>query len=335
MTFGSVSYAYLLLLVIPLIIAYIIGYRKRKSALGALAQKELLAAIMPRHDGRKRLLKRVLLLTALIACVFALMRPQGGLQGERAKRHGLDIIVAVDISKSMLSRDAAPNRLERSKTAVRDFVKELKGDRIGLLAFSGSAFLVCPLTVDYNNFLSSLEGLSADSLPRGGTNIAGAIKESLKALSGGRKGAAALILITDGEDHAESVAEMIEAAQTGGIKIFCFGVGTPEGDLIPIAGQGGGGVFLKDKKGNIVKSRLQEDVLQRIALVAGGDYAGITASDTGVSRMYRERLSGMEGAEVAGNKRKRSREWFQVTLAIAIAFLIIEPLIGELKGPDE
>jgi Ca-activated chloride channel family protein len=262
------------------------------------------------------------------------MRPQWGFSWEEVRRSGLDILIAIDTSKSMLAGDIKPNRLERSKLAVKDLIKKLRGDRIGLIAFSGNAFLQCPLTVDYSGFLLSLNELNFNSIPKGGTSISSAIKTAMDSYEGGQKKYKILVIITDGEDHEGNVAEMAEKAKDAGIKIFSIGIGTKEGELISVTDESGNKVFLKDRQGNVVKTRLDETTLQKIALTTGGSYVRATNTEFGLDLIYEEKLSKMEKREIESNMIKRYEERFQIPLAIALVLLCLEPFISERRRSE-
>ncbi|MBL7068519.1 MAG: VWA domain-containing protein [Candidatus Omnitrophica bacterium] len=275
--------------------------------------------------------KSVIIIFALIFCLFALMRPQWGFQWREVKRMGLDILIAVDTSKSMLATDIKPNRLERSKLAIRDLVKRLKGDRIGLIAFSGTAFLQCPLTVDYNGFLLALNDLSISTIPRGGTSISSAIMRAVKSYEGGAKKYKILVIITDGEYHEGDPVRAAEEAARENIKVFCIGVGTAEGELIWTTDKSGKRRFLKDKEENIVKSRLNENILQKIALITEGMYVRSSGAEFGLDLIYERRLSKMERREIKAQMAKHYNERFQIPLCLALTLLIIEPFINDRK----
>jgi Ca-activated chloride channel family protein len=250
------------------------------------------------------------------------------------KRQGLDILIALDSSKSMLAEDVLPSRLGRSKLAIKDLVRKLHGDRVGLIVFSGTAFLQCPLTVDYDGFLLSLEDVSVDTIPVGGTSLARAIYTAMKSYEGGKKKHKVLIIITDGEDLEGGVERAIQTAKAAGITIYCVGIGTQEGELIPVTGRSGKVVFLKDKEGNVVKTHLVEDVLQKMALDTGGMYVHATGAEFGLGLIYDERLSKLEKQEFKSKMEKRYNERFQIPLYFAIFLLLIEPLIGDKKGKE-
>lgn len=331
MTFCNLQAAYLYFFATLLFIFYLIGDKKNKKAAGNLAQKEFSGELLSSLDTRKRKIKNILFFAAFIFCILALMRPQYGLHGEDIKKSGIDIMIAIDTSKSMLSEDIKPNRLEVSKAKVRELVKKLKGDRVGLVAFSGTAFPVCPLTIDYNAFMFSLDSLDVNTIPRGGTSISGAIIEAQKGFNGSQSKRNVLIIMTDGEDHEGGAVKAARAIRKEGITIFAIGVGTADGALVPIIGDNGQKTFLKDRQGNIIKSRLDEAVIKEIALITGGDYMKASEPESGLERIYDEKISKMEGSEIKGGMRKHYKEWFQFPLLLAIIFLVCETVITERK----
>ncbi|MCM8797826.1 MAG: VWA domain-containing protein, partial [Candidatus Omnitrophica bacterium] len=201
MKFANTQAAYIFWLIIALIGFFLWVNAKRNRLLATFADNNLLAELLDSFDIRKYRFKQGLIIAFFSLAVFSLMRPQWGFKWQEIKRKGLDILVAVDVSKSMLAEDIKPNRLERTKLALGDFVKHLKGDRIGLIAFSGSAFVQCPLTVDYNGFLLSVGALDTNIIPKGGTSISSAIRQAIDSYEGGLKKYKVLIIITDGEDH--------------------------------------------------------------------------------------------------------------------------------------
>lgn len=331
MRFATIAAAHLFWLVFALAGFYFWVNSKRNKALETFADKKLLAELTAAFDIRKYRLKQILVFASIALMFFALMRPQWGFKWQEIKRRGLDIFVAVDVSKSMLAEDIKPNRLERAKLALSDFVKHLKGDRVGLIAFSGSAFAQCPLTVDYSGFLLSVEALDANTIPKGGTSISGAIRKALDSYEGGLKKYKVLIIITDGEDHEGDPIKAAELAKEEGVKIFCIGIGTNEGELIPITDEKGNKSFLKDKSGNVVKSRLDETALQKIALTTGGSYVRATSKEFGLDLIYKEKLSDMEKRELESKMAKQYEERFQIPLFLAFLLLAGEILVSERK----
>jgi Ca-activated chloride channel family protein len=295
------------------------------------ADKNMLGGITPTASLARRLWKMVLVGTAFLLCIFSLSRPQWGFEWQEIKKTGLDILIAVDVSKSMLARDVKPNRLERSKLAVKDLVKKLNGDRIGLVAFAGTAFLQCPLTIDYNGFLLTLDDLNTETIPRPGTSISGAIREGIDALKGTDKKFKIMILITDGEELEGSAMNAAAEAAQAGVRIYCVGVGTAEGELIPAVDEHGERAYLADRTGRVVKSRLNEDLLKRIAVATGGSYVHATQSDFGLILLYDKVISKLEKHELESKMKKHYQERYQIFLGIAIALLVIESLFSERK----
>jgi len=231
----------------------------------------------------------------------------------------------------MLTEDVKPNRLERSKLAVKDLVKKLQGDRVGLVAFAGSAFLVCPLTVDYSGFLLALDDLNTQTIPSGGTAIASVIQESIKSYDKIPSKYKAIVIITDGENLQGDPIVVAKEAKKNGIKISCIGIGTREGELIRIVNEGGQQEFLKDKEGHFVKSRLNEKLLQEIALTTDGMYIRASGAQFGLDTIYEKRLSKMEKREFKSQMDKRYHERFQIPLALAFVLLIAETCIDNRK----
>jgi len=272
--------------------------------------------------------KSVLILAVFFLSIIALARPQWGFKWLEVKRKGMDIILVIDTSKSMLTQDVKPNRLERTKLAVRDLLNKLKGDRIGLIAFAGDAFLVCPLTVDYNGFFLSLNDLGTGTVPRGGTNISRAIEEAVSSYDKTPDQFKAVIVVTDGDNLEGDPLSVAKKAKEKGIKIYTVGIGTREGELIQIRGDSGQTEFLKDKQGNFVKSRLNENLLQQIALTTGGIYVKASGVEFGLDLIYEQELSKMERREIESKMEKKYHERFQFPLGLAVLLLMIETCLG-------
>ena len=323
MRFAQPHFIAFLLAVCGLIGFYLWALKSRREAYWKFAQKELLPELLGSVPPANHALKAAILAAAVFFVLLALMRPQWGFHWQEVKRKGLDIIIAVDTSRSMLASDVKPSRLERVKLAVRDFAQRLKGDRIGLVAFAGSAFLECPLTVDYGGFLLALESLDTAAIPRGGTAIAGAIKEATRSFPPDDPKSRVLVIITDGDDHEGNPVRLAEEAKKQGIIIYCVGVGSREGELIFVEGGEGGKEFLKDDQGNAVKSRLDEELLQKIALSTGGSYIRSSNTEFGLERLYREKLSQMEKSEFEGRMNKKYEERYQIFLAAGLLLMLI------------
>jgi len=295
------------------------------------ADKKLLDELSDNLFKQNEWLQIILVLLISAFSVFALMRPQWGFQWQEIKREGLDVLVAIDTSKSMLTDDVKPNRLERSKLAVKDLVKKLEGDRIGLIAFSGTGFLVCPLTIDYQGFLLTLDNINSGTIPQGGTSISTAIREGIRSSKNAEGKNKVMVIITDGEDLEGNVAELAKEAAEKGIKIFTIGIGTTEGELIRVPNRQGEYEFVKDKDGNFVKSRLNEKLLQEVALITKGVYVQATGAQFGLEYIYDNYLSKMEKHEIKATMEKRFYDRFQIPLAIAFFLLCGFSLISTRK----
>jgi Ca-activated chloride channel family protein len=244
------------------------------------------------------------------------------------KQEGVDIVVAIDVSQSMLAEDIKPNRLERARRKVRDLIRMLEGDRIGLVAFAGTAFPQCPLTLDYSAVEIFLDIIDTDLIPMPGTAIGQAIRASVKAFGGESKASRAVILVTDGEDHEGNALEAAQFARDQGVKIFVIGVGQDLGAPIPRPGEGGG--FKQDEKGEVVLSKLDESTLEKIALETGGAYVRSVTGDMDLSKIYLENIKQrIEKKELKTTRRKLWREKFQWFALLALLCLIGELIVDE------
>lgn len=329
MIFSNLKYAHFFWLAPLLIIFYIWAFRNKRKALRTFAQEHLIPMLTPTVNWRSQKLKAVLSVLAACLLIFALIGPRWGTEWHEIKREGIDIIVAIDTSRSMLAQDVKPNRLERSKLAVEDLLNLLQGDRIGLVAFAGNSFLQCPLTLDYGAFAIALNAVDTGIIPRGGTSISRAIETAIAAFEGKAKKYKALILITDGEYHEGDPDKAAKKAAELGVKIFCVGVGTRDGELIPMTDKSGNMSFLKDRKGKVVQSQLDETTLQKIALTTGGGYVHASGAEYGLDIIYNEKIATMEKKELGSKLQKRYEERYQIPAIIALGFLCLEAFMGE------
>jgi Ca-activated chloride channel family protein len=266
---------------------------------------------------------------AAVACLFlALAGPLVGYRWEEITRRGYDIVFAIDTSRSMSTADVKPDRLTRAKLAIDDFTGQLDGDAVGIVAFAGRAFLVCPITLDYGAFRESLSLIDTNTIPRGGTNISSAIREAGNALERRPGSDKVLILVTDGEDlEGDSLAAARDAARQTGMKIYTVGVGTPAGELIPVAPDQGGG-FVKDDAGALVKSRLDEAALKAIAAASGGIYAPLGTQGEGLEAIFKAIFGTVAKHDLAFRRRKVYIERYQWPLAGSVGLLFASLLIG-------
>ncbi len=279
--------------------------------------------------GRQKF-RLALLVIAVTAILFALARPQNGFTWEEAKQQGLDIMVAIDTSRSMLARDVLPNRLEKCKLAVMDLMRLSKSDRIGLVVFAGDAFLQAPLTLDEQAFQQSVDFVSVGIVPNGGTSLSAAIHATLDAFEKGNDNHKVMVLFTDGDDHdadTETLAAAKEAAAAG-MRIFTIGVGTPAGELIQVADEQGNLSFIKDEQGNVVKSSLNEKLLREIATEANGFYLPLQGA-TPMETLYKQGLEPLPKTEEASRLTRVYIERYHWFLGFAVVCLILEALLPE------
>ena len=317
-----------LLLVVGLALFYVWARRQRARALAEFVAAVLQPTVTPDVDPRRRTLRAGLLVTAAALIVVALAGPMWGFRWEQVRREGVDLVIALDTSRSMLATDVKPDRLARAKLAVRDLVDEARGDRLALVPFAGTAFLQCPLTLDTGAFLQSLDAVEVGIIPRGGTALGAAIDASLEAFEGREASHQAIVLITDGESHEGDLDAAVGRAKERGVRIFTVGIGTTEGELIP--GERGG--FFKDRKGQVVKSRLDRDTLERIAVDTGGVYLQAAGAGLGLPELYRDHIATMDKRELESTLERRFELRYQLPLALAFLLLVIEAVLGERGG---
>lgn len=321
----------ILLLLLPVLallaLVLVLRVRARKRALARLVDAGVWPVVVPEAAWGRRI-ARVLLWTCGVAClILALARPRWGTEWQEFKRKGLDIVVALDTSKSMLAEDVKPNRLERAKLGVQDLLARLKGDRAGLVLFAGTSFLQCPLTVDYAAFNLNLQDARAGIIPRGGSDIRGALDTAVKAFETSKGADRVVILISDGEDHDPSGDAIVAALKKENVKLFCIGVGSPQGELIPVADDQGRTQFLKGKDDQIVKSSLNESFLSQIAVGAGGAYIKALPTDFGIETLYDEVISKLNREESNSRLVKRRKQQFPWLIGFGLLFLAAEAAV--------
>ena len=304
---------------------------RRRKLMSRFVASDLLNEIVVDSSLKRDRIKAVLLIAVFFLSIVAIARPQWGYQWEEVKRKGLDILLIVDTSKSMLTQDVKPNRLERTKLAVKDLIKNLKGDRIGLVAFAGDAFMMCPLTTDYGGFLMSINDLDSSIIPRGGTNVGKALEEAMRGYDKTPSQFKVIVMITDGDNLEGDPLAVAKKAKDLGIKIFCVGVGTQEGDLVRYQDAQGQWQFLKDEQNNFVKSRLNENLLQRIAYETGGAYVRSSGAEFGLDYIYQQHLDKLEKRKINDKMQKKYFERFQFPLALAFAFLLMETFVSRRR----
>ncbi len=331
MNFAYGHILWLLLVIPPLLLVFFWwAGRERQRLMTQFIQARLLPGLISGVSPTRLKVRFALLIAAVTLVLIALARPQWGFTWEESKQRGLDIVVAIDTSKSMLAEDIAPNRLTRAKLAALDLMQQAKSDRLGLVAFAGGAFLQCPLTIDDNAFRQSVESLDANIIPQGGTAVAEAITTALTAFKEGEN-FKVLVLFTDGEDNDENAVSAAEAAAKEGMKIFTIGIGTAEGELLRVKDAKGRTDYIRDAEGNVVKSRLNEGLLQQIAgATEGGFYLPLRGAKT-IDTLYEKGLAPLPKSEGQEKLVKRFHERYHWPLGLALLLLLIEVLLPERR----
>lgn len=324
------------LLVCAIIVAVFIRFdRRREADLAKLVHPRFRLRLTDGFSPRMRNIKRGLWLAAVLMIFTAIARPQKGYEWNEVKRKGIDILFAVDTSRSMLAEDLAPNRLERARLGIIDFVARLEGDRVGLIPFAGSAFALCPLTLDYSAFQESLNALHTDIIPRQGTNIASAIREAERLFDEQGNNHRVLVLLTDGEDLEGSVIDVAKTAAKKGMSIYTVGVGSPDGATIPIRHPNGRMDFVREADGTMVKTVLDESTLKKIAEETEGLYVPLGRGAEGLDTIYQERLRLVPKSELEQRMERIPLERFEWPLGLAIALLLAEFFMNDRRKPKK
>jgi Ca-activated chloride channel family protein len=317
---------------IVLVWAWYVADVRQQKALARFISAHLRLQLTRSISVGKRRLQRGLFLTALALLCVALAGPLVGYRWEQISRRGNEIVFAIDTSRSMSTPDIKPDRLTRAKLAIDDFTRRLDGDAVGIVAFAGSAFLVCPITLDYGAFHESLSAIDTNTIPRGGTNISSAIHEAQVALRRRPGSDRILILVTDGEDlEGSALVAAQAAAEEDGLKIYSVGVGSASGDLIPIPAEQGGG-FVKDDAGAFVKSRLDETALKAIAAATGGFYVPLGTQGEGLTTIFTSVLGPLAKHDLASRQQKIYTERYQWPLAASLGALLASLVIGTRRS---
>jgi Ca-activated chloride channel family protein len=331
MQFAHPNCLWLLTLVPALALLLVWAFRARRRALEQFVSQPLSDRLAQSVRPVVRRWKAVLLVAGVLLSVLALAQPRWGFEWRQVKSKGVDVFVLLDVSKSMWTEDVRPNRLTQAKFAVEDLLGKLQGDRIGLIAFAGSAFIQCPLTIDYEAFRLALHDADPHIIPRGGTAIALAIRTALKGFETGVDRDRAIVLVSDGEETVPDALAAADEAAKEGVRIYTIGVGTTEGDLIPIREDGHPMEYVKDPDGAVVKSRLDETLLKQLALKTQGIYVRSVAGDFGMDTVYDKGIAQLKHKEVSEKLQRRFYERFQWPLGLALLLLAIEMFLSDRR----
>ncbi len=332
--FGASEWLAALVVIPLLVLVWVWAARSRKRALAQFADAPLVQKLTESVGTNARRAKVSLALVAIGLTALALARPQFGTRVETVRAVGQDIVIAVDLSQSMLAEDVTPNRLARARLAILRLMSQLDGDRIGLVAFAGDAFVQSPLTIDYSAAALFLGAMEPDLVPVPGTDLGVALRVSLDALAEARE-SRVLVVVTDGEDHEDSFEAEIQRAQESGVQIHMVGIGSPAGVPIPeFDSQGQRQGFMRDEEGNVVTTRLDEATLRRIATGTGGRYVQAAASGTAFDDLIDE-IAGTDGEALDDQQITQFEEQYQIFLGLALLLLLIEVLVPDRRRVRE
>ncbi len=325
--FANPEYLYILIGIPLLAIIFVIAMRGRRRRMERFANLEFMRSLMPDFSLISVKLKCVLSLVVLTLLIFAAARPQVGSKLREVKSRGVEMMLVVDVSNSMLAEDFSPNRLSQTQYAIERLFTGLNSqERVGLIAFAGDAVVQLPITSDYRLARAFSERLSPTVVGEQGTNIGKALDLAMLSFSDREDASRVMILITDGETHDNNAIAAAERAKTLGIKIFTVGIGTPEGAPITINGE-----FIKDERGEVVMTKLDEAMLQQIADITEAGYVRATTQSIGLDEVVNA-ISQMEQAELSTISFEEYGEQYQVLVALALFLLIVGSVISERKS---
>jgi Ca-activated chloride channel family protein len=332
MHFEYPVFLYALILVPAAAVFFIYSERKKAIAAQKLAAASALLRLSVNLNPRKRIFKIIMLSLALFFFLLAAAGPEIGGRLVEVKRSGIDLVIAVDCSGSMDTQDIKPSRMLKAKDSLSSIINKMQGDRVGIVAFAGVAFVQCPLTLDYSAAKMLLGLLDTRLIPKPGTAIGEAIRVGTKSFSRSERKHKAMILLTDGEDHESDPLAAAKEAGKEGVKVYTVGIGKPEGEPIPLLDASGKFTgYRKDKEGQTIMSKLDEMLLQKIALETGGKYFRATGSDIELDRIYDD-ISNMEKKELKSTTYVKYENRYQYFAFIGLLFLIAEILVSERKG---
>lgn len=327
--FGEPVYLYLLIVIPILVILYLYSNYRRRKKLRRYGDMELLRHLMPEVSRFRPDIKFWLTLAALVMVIFMLAQPQFGSKMETVKRQGIETVVALDVSNSMMAQDVAPSRLEKSKKLISRLVETFNNDKVAMIVFAGEAFTQLPITSDYVSAKMFLETISPSLISTQGTDIRAAIDLAMKSFTPNEGVGRAIVLITDGENHEGGAIEAAQEAAKKGVHVFVLGVGSPDGSPIPVEGSN---EFRRDKDGNVVVTRLNEDMCREIARAGGGMYVRVDNTNN-AERALNAEISKLAKADVETQVFTEFNEQFQVLAWLALILLAVEAMLLNRKNP--
>lgn len=328
--FALPEYFWALLLIPALTALFVFSRIQRVKALKKYGEPEILKLLMPNVSGIRPVIKFIIFMLALALFIGGLARPQFGSKLKKVKRQGVEIVIALDVSNSMMAEDIKPNRLERAKRAIDRLISKLKDDKIGLIVFAGDAYTQLPITTDYNSAQLFLSAVGPEMVPKQGTAVGAAISMAQRSFSPAEESSKAIIIITDGENHEDDAVSAAEEAHKAGIVVHAIGMGLPQGAPIPVA-TGGQGEYRRDREGNVVITRLDEITLQKISAAGGGIYLRANTAQVGLDDLFDE-INKMQKSEMEARSFSEYEEQFQYFFAAGLILLLLEYIILERKN---
>ena len=328
--FAHPDFLYLLLLLPAVILLFILNEIRKRKALKRLGDVTLVSGLVPEMSGIRPVIKFILQLIAISSGIIMLSRPQFGSKIEDVKKLGVEVIIALDVSNSMLAEDIQPNRLTRAKQAITRLVDDLDNDKIGLIVFAGDAYIQIPITTDYISAKMFLSAINPNMVPKQGTAIGAAINLAARSFSPGDGKSKAMIIITDGENHEDDPVKEAEEAAKAGIVIHTIGIGSTDGVPIPLLNNGKKD-YLKDVNGNTVVTKLDEEILKKIALSTNGNYVRASNSNIGLDEIYAQ-IKKMKKQDLESTMYTEYNDQFQIFAALAILMLFADFIIMERKN---
>jgi len=329
--FAFKNFLYLLILIPILIFFFIYAFRQKRKAMALFGNLSLVQKLSPSVSRSRQIWKAILQVGVVVLLIFTIARPQWGENMPEEKREGRDIMIALDVSLSMTAEDIQPNRLEKAKHEISSFMDKLKGDRIGLIAFSGKAFVQCPLTLDYGAAKMFLDIMEPDIFPVPGTAVAEAISKAMTSFVEKERKNKVLILITDGEDHIGKPVEAAKEAAKEGVVIYCVGIGSLQGVPIPLYDTRGNRIgFKKDRNDEVVMTKLDEVTLEKIAMETGGKYYRASPGEVELDKIL-DYIDKIDKKVLDSRQFVRYEDQFRWPLLFAMLLLVAEILLPERK----
>lgn len=325
--FANVELLYLLILVPVLVIVYLLAVGRRRRLVARFGNSELLRELMPDFSRGRIRLKAALFIAAYMLLVIAAARPQFGSKLREEHSRGVEMMLVVDVSNSMMAEDFEPNRLERTKYAIGKLFESLQQERVGMVVFAGEPKVQLPITSDYRMAQAFAKRISPSLVSEQGTAIGRALEQAMLSFSSQSEQSRVIILITDGENHEDDAVEAARKAAEQGIRIYTIGIGTPEGAPIQI-----GGEFIKDENGEMVVSKLNEQMLEQIASTTGGAYVRATKQSIGLDEIVKS-IDAMEKSDLATVRFEEYNEQYQYPLAAALVLLVLDVFILSRRNP--